>query len=161
MIHYIAPHAAVAIAGPASLDDLEAVVVAAFDGMPKQAAAAADEVGDGDSASTSTGAPRQLQPYLFADGVHSAGLQVILLAVGMYVYQFYIAMQDGSLWRLPLWVLAHSLEQGCCAQDSTSFTFRSKKKMTIRPFYSRLQIFAAINLHFAAAWASTGGCQHM
>ena len=149
-----------AIAGPASLDDLEAVVVAAFAGMPKQAAAAADEVGDGDSASTSTGAPRQLQPYLFADGVHSAGLQVILLAVGMYAYQFNIAMQDGSLWRLPLWVFAHSLEQGYCAQDSTSHILFSKK-MTIRPVYLRLQIFAAVNLHFAAAWATTGGCQHI
>jgi hypothetical protein len=77
--HYTASHAAAAMAGPASLDELEAVAVAAFGPMLKKPIASiVEEVGDGDYASTSTGAPRQLQPYLFAAASHPAGLQVVL-----------------------------------------------------------------------------------
>ncbi len=76
--HYTASHAAVAVVGPSSLDDLQAVAVAAFSHMPKQTdSSSQDDVGDGSAGSTSTGAPRRLQPYLFAGDKHPSGLQVV------------------------------------------------------------------------------------
>ena len=75
--HYTAKHAAVAVVGPSSLDELQAVAIAAFGHMPEpKVSLSQDEHGDGDSVSTSTGAPRRLQPYLFAGDTHSPGLQV-------------------------------------------------------------------------------------
>jgi hypothetical protein len=76
--HYTAPHAAVAVVGPSSLDDLQDVAVAAFGQMPRQAdSGSQDDNEEGNAGSTSTGAPRKLQPYLFADDAHPSGLQVI------------------------------------------------------------------------------------
>jgi hypothetical protein len=75
--HYTAKHAAVAVVGPSSLDELQAVAVSAFGRMPKQTVSLSpDELGDADSVSTSTGTPQRLQPYLFAGHSHSAGRQV-------------------------------------------------------------------------------------
>jgi hypothetical protein len=75
--HYTASHAAAAVVGPSSLDDLQAVAVAAFGHMPKQAnLPSSDHAGDDDAASTSTGATRKLQPYLFAGESQPSGLQV-------------------------------------------------------------------------------------
>jgi insulysin len=87
---YTAAHAAAAVAGPLSLDDLEAVAVTAFGHMRRQTvAASADDSGDGESPTTSAGAPRRLQPYLLAGPAHSPGLQARSTCGGIHVVKPY------------------------------------------------------------------------
>lgn len=110
--YYTAAHAAAAVAGPLSLDDLEAVAVTAFGHMRRHTVpASADDSGDEQSPTTSTGAPRRLQPYLLAGAQHASGLQARSTSPRPPLASE--TLQDGSLWRLPLWVFSHSLEHGC------------------------------------------------
>jgi insulysin len=77
--HYTASHAAVALAGPLSLDDLEAVAVAAFSNMPQHFdPSESDEDEDRKSVSSATRNHLRLQPYLFASPEHPSGRTVIL-----------------------------------------------------------------------------------
>ena len=94
--HYTATHAAVAVVGPSSLDELQAVAVAAFGHMPKHTVSLnLDEFGDGDSVLTSTGAPLSLQPYLFAGGTHSPGLQVLF---SPFIFSIHQTNEQTSGW---------------------------------------------------------------